>query len=75
MMSTYELTVYVLTKWLKQSQSTLAGQDHGHQLKSDLKDAASDSNTSSGCPSSAYSESENAKQPTSAVRLKTAHSQ
>ena len=70
MMSTYELTVYVLTKWLKGSGPGSGGHEDGHQLKSDLRDAASDSNTSS-----ARSDSEIAKQPTSAVRLKTAHSQ
>ena len=74
MMSTYELTVYVLTKWLKGPGPGSGGHDDGHQLKSDLRDAASDSNTSSACPA-AYSESENTNQPTSAVRLKTAHSQ
>jgi len=67
MMSTYELTVYVLTKWLVPSQE----QDNSiGQLKSDPRDNASDSNSSS-----AYSESETKNSPGTAVTFKESHSQ
>lgn len=41
MMSTYELTVYVLTKWLRGMQDNGSSE----QLKTDLRDATSDANT------------------------------
>merc|ERR1712226_1451329 len=41
MMSTYELTVYILTKWLKNMQDNGSSE----QLKTDLRDATSDANT------------------------------
>lgn len=68
MMSTYELTVYVLTKWFVQSPE----QDPSKgQLKSDLRDNASDSNTSS-----AFSGNDTKNNsPGTAVTFKESHSQ
>ena len=62
-MSTYELTVYVLTKWLRQMPEGTG------QLKADIRDAASDSNTTSS-----YGGSETPNQ-SQAVTFKESHSQ
>jgi len=63
MMSTYELTVYGLTKWLRQVQ------EGNGQLNTDIRDAASDSNTNSS-----YGVNENSNQ-SQAVTFKESHSQ
>lgn len=69
MMSTYELTVYVLTKWIRGSEGFPPDGDHG-QLNKDLKEAASDSNTKSS-----YSGSDPPNHSPTAVTFKESHSQ
>ena len=63
MMSTYELTVYVLTKWVRQKQDR-------RDLSTDLRDATRDSHTNN---SSSSNETTN-HSPT-AVTFKESHSQ
>ena len=71
MMSTYELTVYVLTRWLKKSQEEISGQ----QVKADLRDAANDCANTNSAYGGSGGNSDNSTQAPSAVTIKSAHSQ